>query len=365
MPVVYFEGAVLKILYVITGLGMGGAEQVVMNLAEQAEAMGHKVDIAYLTGEVVSKPTSQSIELHNINMKGYTSLFIAFFKLSSLIKKLQPDVVHSHMVHANILCRLVRFKVEFPRLICTIHSSNEGGALRMLAYRLTHTMADFTTNVSVEAAKVFELKKAAPKGGILAIPNGINTEYFQPIDEKKMRAEIGKCFNIISVGRLEKVKDYSMLLRALSILLNNNIKIKLKIVGDGSEKEALKKLAIELRINKYVEWLGIRRDLPKLFNDSDLFVITSEYEGFGLVAAEAMACSLPVISTDNGGVPEVLGSDEWVVQVADEVALVAKIKTIIELGSKGRGRIGEANRARVINNYSLLKMFESYLNIYR
>lgn len=363
---VYFEGAVLKILYVITGLGMGGAEQVVINLAEQAEAMGHKVDIAYLGGEVVSKPASQSIGLHNINMKGYRSLFIAFYKLSSLIKKLQPNVVHSHMVHANILCRLVRFKVEFPRLISTIHSSNEGGVLRMLAYRLTHTMADFTTNVSIEAAKVFELKKAAPKGGIIAIPNGINTQYFKPIDEKIRRAEIGECFNIISVGRLERVKDYSTLLRALSILLNNNnIKIKLKIVGDGSEKEALKKLAIELRINEYVEWLGIRRDLPKLFNDSDLFVITSEYEGFGLVAAEAMACCLPVISTDNGGVPEVLGSGEWVVQVADEVALVDKMKKIIELDSKSRMRIGEANRVRVINNYSLLKMFESYLKFYR
>ncbi|MFX5700993.1 glycosyltransferase, partial [Acinetobacter baumannii] len=93
----------------------------------------------------------------------------ALKKFKTVIEQFKPDVVHAHMVHANIFARLARKYVSFPRLICTAHSNNEGGRLRMLAYRLTHGLADMTTNVSRQACESFENFGAVPKSDIFTV----------------------------------------------------------------------------------------------------------------------------------------------------------------------------------------------------
>lgn len=138
----------MKILLVITGLSMGGAEHVVVNLADELVKRGHQVKIAYLTGQALVLPENPNIEVIPIGMTCAKSFFSAYFKLGSLIKSFKADVVHSYMVHANILSRLVRLTINIPKLICTAHNTNEGGKLRMLTYRLTDKMVDVSTNVS-------------------------------------------------------------------------------------------------------------------------------------------------------------------------------------------------------------------------
>lgn len=118
----------MKILYVITGLGLGGAEKVVCDLADQMVKNGHTVKIAYLTGGKLVTPKSSDIEIIYLALNGINSFISASVKYRKLLKKFQPDVVHAHMVHANIFARLCRFFVKIPRLICTAHSNKIGRA---------------------------------------------------------------------------------------------------------------------------------------------------------------------------------------------------------------------------------------------
>ena len=214
----------MKILYLITGLGGGGAEIVVADLADQMHLRGHHVKIAYLKGEVIVKPQSTNIELICLELNKVTQLGGAFRKFKTVIEQFKPDVVHAHMVHANIFARLARKYVAFPRLICTAHSNNEGGRLRMLAYRLTHALSDITTNVSQKACTSFENFGAVPKGGISTVYNGIDLRKFKYSEQ--VRIQTRKLLEIkedtlmfLAVGRFHEAKNYPLLINAFAEFL--------------------------------------------------------------------------------------------------------------------------------------------------
>ena len=174
----------MNILLVITGLGMGGAETQTVSLADQFAARGHNVTIAYILKPAIVLPRSEKVNVFWLEgEKSAFSMAKAYINLAKIINQFKPDVVHSHMFHANILSRLARLISRVPRLICTAHNTNEGGKLRMLAYRVTHALGDEFTNVSQEAVEAFEHKKAAPVGHMLSTHNGIDTQRlsFNPV----------------------------------------------------------------------------------------------------------------------------------------------------------------------------------------
>src|SRR5699024_656231 len=112
---------------------------------------------------IVTTPRHKEIELIAVNLNNLISLPTAYYKLSRTIRRFKPDITHAHMVHANILTRLVRLVTPMSKLICTAHSSNEGGVVRILSYRVTDCLANLTTNVSNTAVAAFEATHAVPK----------------------------------------------------------------------------------------------------------------------------------------------------------------------------------------------------------
>lgn len=358
----------MKILYVVTGLGVGGAESVVVNLADKAKSQGHDVRIVYLTGAANLTPRNKDISLHSLGMRSSLDFFKAAIGLCQIIREYQPEVVHSHMVHANILSRLVRVFVRFPRLVCTAHSTNEGGFLRMFAYRITDKLADVTTNVSSEAAKAFESKGAVPAGKMISVPNGVDTTCFigSLALREQARAEfcLGDIFTLVAVGRLEPEKDYINLLHALRLIIEQGRHVHLLIVGGGSQEMTLKNIASELNLTQHISWLGIRRNVEFVLNAADLFVLSSAYEGFGLVVAEAMSCEIAVIATDCGGVREVVGQNDLLVRPGDSEHLAEKIIRMIDKSPMERAFLGKTLRQRVVEHYSLDAMFNNYAKLY-
>ncbi|MBN2869713.1 MAG: glycosyltransferase, partial [Campylobacterales bacterium] len=123
----------MKIALMITGMGMGGAERQVCDLADRFTALGHEVLIIYLTGKAVIRPDHPDIRLIGMEMSKTPLSFIkTYIRLRRILRDFTPDVLHTHMVHANLVARLLRLSMHIPRLICTAHSTNEGGRLRML-----------------------------------------------------------------------------------------------------------------------------------------------------------------------------------------------------------------------------------------
>ncbi len=362
----------MKVLYLITGLGGGGAEKVVADLADQMSKRGHQVKIAYLKGEVIVRPENPNIELVYLGLETLTDTRKAYQNYKKLLLRFSPDVVHAHMVHANIFARISRQFYDVPRLICTAHSNNEGGKVRMLAYRLTHTCADLTTNVSQAASKNFENLGAVPKGGIQTVYNGIDLNKFKR--DEQLRAHVRSSLNIaddeimlLAVGRLHEAKDYPNLLNALSLILKkNNItkKVKLVIAGEGEQKSILEQKIQALKIQDHVQLIGRRNDVPQLMSAADLFVLSSSFEGFGLVVAEAMACETYVVATDCGGVQEVMGGFGSLVNKSDSDALAIGIEKVL---TKNIKEIVDNNHKAlnyVRSNLALDSIVEKWIELY-
>lgn len=359
----------MRILLCITGLGMGGAEKVVTSLADALAAKGHEVCIAFMTGAAVLLPTNASIQVVSLGVVSKIDVVSAVFNLRRLILNFQPDVVHSHMIHANIFARLVRLVTPITRLISTAHNSNEGGKLRMLAYRLTDALADMSTNVSEEAVAAFVKAKAVRPGRMVAVHNGIAADAFafNAAARARIRQELlvhDNCRLVLAVGRLHEAKDYPNLFHALTHLPVNCPTYQMCIVGDGPLRGNLEALAVQLGVADRVRFLGVRRDVPDLMSAADVFVLPSAWEGFGLVVAEAMACERVVVATDCGGVREVVAESGYLVKPKDSHGLARALETALQLSAIESAALGRAARQRVIERYSLDSAVEKWLQIY-
>ncbi|MCL6263665.1 glycosyltransferase [Craterilacuibacter sp. RT1T] len=360
----------MKIIFIITGLGIGGAERQVCDLADKFSELGHQVLLISMTGDIINRPRSSAVEIVALKMSKKIHGFIhAYFKSRKLIHKFKPDVVHSHMVHANLFSRLLRLTTSIPRLICTAHSSNEGGAVRMLAYRLTDRLCELSTNVSQEAVDVSIQRKAAPPHRIVAVYNGIDTERFRfnPASRLRLRNELGVSDQtplLLAVGRLTAAKDYPNLLAAFAQLPITYTHVQLVIIGTGEEEGALKEIVHSLELTGRVHFLGLRQDVNDWMSTADVFVLSSAWEGFGLVVAEAMACERVVVATDCGGVKEVMGNFGILVAPHLHQQLADGLTTALRLTNDEYIKLGKAARLHINSNFSLSAAAGIWLKLY-
>ena len=351
----------MKILYLITGLGLGGAEKVVCDLADQMSNLGHQVKIAYLTGEILVRPKNVNVDIIPLDLNNLYGLYSASNKYKKLIQDFQPDVVHAHMVHANIFARLNHLSFKYIRLICTAHNSHEGGRLRMLAYKLTNFLSNLNTNVSQEASESLISKGAFNKNNLITVYNGIDLNKFNFFNKDKSSNEL----SFLSVGRFNKQKDYPNLFQAISILKNTiNKEVKFYIAGDGELRPQLEQLIVDLGISDCVVLLGKRSDIPNLLNKADYFILSSRHEGLPTVVIEAMACGTFVIATDCGGSAEIMGDTGILVPPQNSEALAEALKEAV---SKTPLEIQENNlkaRQRVEGLFSLERSVQNWLKLY-
>jgi glycosyltransferase involved in cell wall biosynthesis len=360
----------VKVLLIITGLGVGGAERLVTNLADEFSWAGHQVVLVFLNGECELPPKNDQVRLVNLGIrKDLFSLIKGLQKLRLIIREMQPDVVNSHLVHANIITRILRLFTSMKRLICSAHNTNEEGRFRMLAYRLTDRLADISTNVSQEAVVAFEQQRALRPGRMLAIHNGINTQNF--VFDASARTQLRKTLAVddsmpllLAVGRLWEQKDYPNLLKAFANLKSEPVLPQLVIIGDGPLRSEFEEMARALGIADRVRFLGIRHDIAALMCACDVFVLSSAWEGFGLVVAEAMACERVVVATDCGGVKEVVGDVGYLVPPRDSDSLCLALQQALRLPLNERTRLGFDARERVIKKFSLESTANHYLAVY-
>jgi glycosyltransferase involved in cell wall biosynthesis len=360
----------MKITLIITSLGMGGAERQVCDLADQFVAKGHEVFLISMTGETVNRPLSAKIDVAELNMAKTPLGFIkAYWQARQLIKQFKPDVVHSHMVHANLFSRLLRLSIRIPKLICTAHSTSEGGRGRMLAYRITDKLCDISTNVSQEAVDAFFAQGAVAKGRMLAMHNGIDTERFTfDINHRiRLRTELNISEEIpllLAVGRLNVAKDYPNLLLAFHHIIKAGSLAHLVIIGVGDEETKLIKMVAELGLCKRVYFLGLRHDVHEWMSAADLFVLSSAWEGFGLVVAEAMACERLVVATDCGGVREVVANCGVLVPPKNSTELARALTDCLSLSAEQVKEQGRAARQSIVEHYSLKSQAANWLRLY-
>jgi glycosyltransferase involved in cell wall biosynthesis len=298
-----------------------------------------------------------------------------FLRLARLIRVWRPEIVHSHMVHANILARIVRPLVRVPVLVCTAHTIDErgrkgSGRLREFLYRLTDPFCDLTTQVSQAGLERYVRVGAVPRHKIRYIPNGVDTERFKPNfeDHLKVRKELGvDGFVWLAVGRFDPPKDYPNMLQAFARVVHKYSNTILLIAGDGPLRETMENMARELGVEKYVKFLGIRRDIPQLMNAADAYVMSSSWEGMPMVLLEASATGLPIVATDVGGNREVVldGITGFLVPPRNPEALAEAMLRMMDLPEEKRREMGKAARKHIEKNFSLDRIVDMWEALYK
>ena len=316
----------MRIVYVLTSLGMGGAERIVLALAGRMAQRGHTVAILVLHPPVAEQWPITLPVVHLDIEKSPFSLLAGMARARSFLREFRPDVVHSHCFHANIAARLLRVVVPAPAVLSTVHNVYEGGWARMLAYRLTDGLAHQTIAVSQAAADRFVRLKAVPRHKCIVLTNGIDSAEFAPDAARRAGRRSEMCvdsqFIWLTAGRIVPAKDYPNLLRAFALVAARR-EAQLWVAGEasGAEFATVRALAAELGLEDAVSWLGLRRDLPALLDAADGFVLGSAWEGMPLALGEAMAMEKPVVATDVGGVRELVGEAGVIVPAKNPSAL--------------------------------------------
>jgi len=355
----------MKVLIIITGLGVGGAEKVVSSLCDDLVKSGYQVKLLYLYGDVIIKPSSNSVEIKKIPIN-----FMMLSELRTEFDKFKPDIVHSHMFHANMLSRLLKLINPRVKLINTSHSSKEGTWIRDLSYRATNKLTDCFTNVSMDSVHAFEKRKAVKKGNMICIYNGIDVELFikdnSNVEFIKNKYKIkNEVITFLSIGSLRPAKDYDMLLKVANKLNAKGINFKWLVIGTGPELERLEKDVETHFLSDRVEFLGFRSNVVPYINASDYFVMTSKWEGFGLVVAEAMACETTVIATDCGPIREVMGSTGYISPVGDDSLMCSNIINAIDLSETDKLKQGKLARKRVVSLFSSSISNSNWIRLYK
>jgi len=362
-----------KIVYLITSLTFGGAETQLYRLSISFKQRGWNVKVVSMcTPQAFDKELrDKGIVVYSLNMTKGVIDPRALFQLVGILKKERPDVLHSHMVHANLLARISRLFVPVPAVICTAHNIYEGGAHRNWWYKLTDFLCDMTTQVSEAGLKKYISLKIVHPSKILFIPNGVEMEIFrkdlQAGDRVKEALGLHGHFIWLAVGRFQEAKDYSNMINAFAIVCKQEGTAILLIVGEGDLFHEIKTLADKLGISSRVRFLGIRRDIPDLMSAADAYVMSSAWEGMPMVLLEAAACELPIVATDVGGNKETLkdGETGFLVLPKESDQLADSMLKLMALSHEKRLVMGRAGRKYVEGKFSLGHVVDRWSDLYQ
>lgn len=364
----------MRVLFLSTSMGMGGADSQLLSAARELRARGHELRIVSLTplGPMGLQARSAGLPTESLEMRRGVPDPRGLWRLARLVRTWRPDVVHSHMIHANLMARVLRLVAPVPALVSTIHNTYEGGPLRMAAYRLTNGLADAMTIVSEAAFDRFVTEGIVPRELLRVIPNGVDTERFvgvAPGERATLRESLGLGaeFVWLAVGRFEAAKDYPNLLRAFAGVRRQQPQAVLLLVGRGSLQAETQALAEELGLGDGVRFLGVRNDVPEVMSAADGYVMSSAWEGMPMVLLEAAAAGLPIVATRVGGNHEVVRDEStgFLVPPGDAQALGLAMLRLSRLPEPERRAMGERGRDHIRSHYGLGRVAEQWENLYR
>jgi glycosyltransferase involved in cell wall biosynthesis len=363
-----------RVLYLATSMGVGGAEQQARYLARSFRRRGWDVMVVSMvpleTDERLLE--AEGIQVRSLGMRATIPDPRGYVRLVRILHEFRPDVLHSLMVHANLLARLVRPISRPPVVVSSVHTPNEGAQWRYLAYRLTNFLTDCTTAVSQDAIDVATRRGAAPRDGIRLIGNGIDADEFRPDATVRARVRdelgLGTAFTWLAVGRMTPAKAYPDMVQAFGNLLATHADVRLLIAGSG-EPDIERVVAERVRtagVGDRLTLLGHRTDVPDLLRAADGYLMSSAWEGLPMVLLEAAATELPIVATRVGGNEDAVtdGLNGILVPPHDPAALADAMRAVMAMDDEARRTMGRAGRELVRHGFDLDATIDTWLALY-
>ncbi|MCP4424407.1 MAG: glycosyltransferase [Chloroflexi bacterium] len=360
----------IKILYLITELDVGGAQQALFRLLSGLDRQRFQPVVAcFFNGRRQIGQQIQQLDIRVVDLGMQPKWrFDALWRLGRLICREKPKILHCWLFHANFLGRIVGWLKRVPIIITSRRNVEIGGAWRDYLIRWT-TSLDMKVVAVCEAARQAEIERSrvAPDK-VVTIYNGVNIELYNVAARQAVRQEFGIGADALLlgvVGRLHAQKGHSYLFEALRDVRRHLPDVRLLIVGDGRLRSELEAIARQKRVEDAIIFTGSRRDIPELLSAMDLFALPSLWEGLPNAVLEAMAAGLPVVATAVGGAPELVvpGETGLLVPPGDAQALAQAIRLILEDSVLAQS-MGSAGRQRVRSQFDIAVMQEKMVGLY-
>lgn len=322
-----------RVLHVIQSLDTGGAERVVAEyaLAHDRTKYAPEVCCVFEGGHLVKTLEEAGIPVHVLRRRWKIDPG-ALLRLVLLIARRRFDVVHNHNFSALAIGVPAAILSGAATLIRTEHNVvQRRPTFRRLLSRAAALREDAQIAVSAAVRESHIGKERIPARRFATVRNGISGVRLGASEERDgVRSELGladDAFMCLSVGSLTRQKDFTNLLEAAASLTGDVPNVRFVVVGDGPQRELLRSRCSELGLDEHVLFLGRRTDVPRLLGASDIFVLSSAWEGLPITVLEAMAAGVPCVSTRAGGVGEALvdGVSGLLVRAGDSEALAEAV----------------------------------------
>jgi glycosyltransferase involved in cell wall biosynthesis len=362
-----------RIVHIIKATGIAGAEQHLITMLPELDRQSFDVFVIVLTEP--RKPVDKlfrafqqsgvTAERMIINRHIDPSLVI---RLILRLRDLAPSIVHTHLIHADLYGTIAARMVGVPVVISSRHNDDPFRTQSPLSVllRIVNRYTNRFIAIS-ERVRGFTIEHEKVPDSV------VDTVYYGlPISEQNrevidVRSEFGlsKGPLLVCAARLTEQKGHKWLLRAFRSVVDQLPETSLLLLGDGPLRKHLEDTVIKLGISKNVRFAGWRTDVMDILPSTDLFVLASEWEGFGLVLLEAMSLSLSIVATEVGGIPEVVldGETGWLVKSKDSDALAGSILAALRSPHKML-ECGRMGKLRVQNTFSVKKMIVDTEKIY-
>ena len=364
----------MKIVHIITSLDDGGAEHTLYKICKYDKSSEHIVISLKGAGKYFYLLNKIGVKVYCLNLKFYAIYrFLYFIKL---LRSLEPDVVQTWLVHADLIGGLAARFAGIENVVWNIRYSNfnirkaklETILLVNLLVKLSYFVPKLIIINSKKAKKFYEAKGYNKKKLVL-IQNGydlsiLKPNKFQEIFFKK-KFKIEKTIPVIgNVARYEPKKDHSNLLRALSLIKSKNTNFLCVLVGSRINNYNLDLISEikKFRLSDHIKLLGQNDNILQVMNGLDIYVQSSSYgEGFPNVVAESMSCGTPCIVTDVGDASDIVGKTGWTVPPNRSIKLAKTINVALnEIRKKKWSKRCNQARSRIKEKFYLGKMLESY-----
>jgi glycosyltransferase involved in cell wall biosynthesis len=362
-----------KVLQLIDGLNVGGAEVLLVDLACGIKAGGHDICVGYSTrGPLEKKLHELGVPCTRLPRLGRIDP-ILFLGMCRLILRERPDIVHTHLFKSDLHGRLAARLCGVPLVVSTAHNNDVWARKFPLGrlYGFTAKLTDKVIAVSDEVREYQIQHTGIDSEKICVIENGVDIRRFSNQEEagRAFRAEfqISADTPLIGIiGRLKPQKDHDNFLNAAAQIKAKIPEARFLVVGDGPLRDELNLKAQALGLESSVIFCGLRHDIPAILSALNLLVISSKWEGLPVTLLEGMAARCPIVATAVGGVPNVVtdGESALLVPPEDSQSLASACFKILREAETARALVN-AGFGRVQQQFSLDAMIQKTLNLYQ
>lgn len=347
-----------RLVILIENLEMGGAQNMVLELVKNISTSEYMVAVICCgrkKNSVVEERLEKICDVFYMNITGHIKLSDVT-KVLKKIKSLKPDVLHAHL--GGVTYALPYSLIHRKPLVVTAHTKPEKAFSRLNEKMLRFALkTNFVKLVAVSDENHLASKKYFGIGDTkcFSINNGI--------DENRFFRKEHEGFAYINIARQDKNKNQALLIRCFKKIHDHNPDTRLILAGDGPDHTDLKDLAESLGVSDFVEFTGVVPDTENYLAKSDVFVLSSYREAMPLSVLEAMAAGLPIISTDVGGLKDVVKDNGILVEAGNEDAFYNAMKKMYETDS-AQMEIYKKQSLKLVEDYTAGKMADKYCNLY-